>query len=77
MGFRAVKRSGRIRLISKTLDEEKIPYRFEDGRKHNKVIFTVAGTDRTYTYTFPCTCSDHRGPRNAVSDIRRIIHMAK
>lgn len=46
-------------------------YRFEHRSKHRSVVITHGS--RSVTYILPVSGSDWRGPRRAVSDLRRML----
>jgi hypothetical protein len=58
--------------IKRFLDRHRIAdYRFVRRRRHRAVV--VAHRDKITTVIFPATGSDIRGPRNAVTSLRRAL----
>jgi hypothetical protein len=61
-----------VQRIRSFLDRHGIDdYRFVQRAKHRAVV--VAHRGRVATIIFPTSGSDWRGPRNAVSDLRRAL----
>jgi hypothetical protein len=61
-----------LRRIESFLDRHRIDdYHFERRRKHRAVVVRHRG--KITTIVFPHTGSDIRGPRNAVTSLRRAL----
>ena len=61
-----------MKRIESFLDRHRIEdYRFERRSKHRAVVVTYRG--KIVTVIFPLTGSDIRGPRNAVTSLRRAL----
>ena len=61
-----------VKRIESFLDRHRIEtYRFERRARHRAVV--VAHLGKETTIIFPTSGSDWRGPRNAVSDLRRAL----
>lgn len=66
-----MKRDDYTHRIARFLELHSIAYHFEDRSKHRSVVIAHGG--RRFFYTFPASGSDWRGPRQAVSDLRRML----
>jgi hypothetical protein len=72
MSARAGRGDDYVKRIERFLGRHRIDgYRFERRRKHRAVI--VAHRGKVATVIFPVSGSDRRGPRNAVSTLRRAL----
>ena len=65
-----------VKRIESFLDRHRIDgYRFVRRRKHRAVV--VAHRGKVTTVIFPFTGSDIRGPRNAVTSLRRALGLVR
>jgi hypothetical protein len=65
-----------LKRIESFLDRHRIEtYRFEKRAKHRAVVVTHRG--KVTTVIFPRTGSDVRGPRNAVTSLRRALGLVR
>lgn len=49
-----------------------VDYRVETGGKHPRVVIEYFGKQRFLTFT--TTNTDHRGQKNKIRDLRRVLH---
>jgi hypothetical protein len=70
-----MKRDDYTARIARFLDQHCIAHRFEDRAKHRAVVITHGG--RQLSYIFPASGSDWRGPRQAVSGLRRMLGVSR
>lgn len=69
-----LRKSPQFQAVRKVLDEAGVPFRIEQGGKHFKCLFEVAG--EKLQFFLSATPSDFRAAKKAKCDVARMIRKA-